>query len=269
MAAEIQAHNERASKVWGSGGAAYEEVSRGILDSIEHSVTRLAPQAGERVLDVATGTGWTARRVATRGAQVVGVDIAADLLDAARGFARAAGLDIEFRLADAERLPFSDGEFDAAISTCGVMFVGKPEAAAAELARVVRPGGRLALTTWLNDGNLFKMFQVMKPYMAPPPSPAPASPFEWGKTERLRELLGKAFDLKFEKAISYYREPGGEGAWNTFSTGYGPVKSLMASLDEARQAELRRDFIRFHDGFPSEIGICVPREYCMTLGVRR
>ena len=113
------------------------------------------------------------------------------------------------------------------------------------------------------------MFQVMRPYMPPPPNPAPPSPFEWGKTDRISELLGRDFDLKFEKGVSNYREPNGEAAWNTFSTGYGPTKALAASLDEKRRAELRRDFIAFHDGFPTELGICVPREYWVTLGVRK
>jgi hypothetical protein len=113
------------------------------------------------------------------------------------------------------------------------------------------------------------MFLVMKPYMAPPPTPAPPSPFEWGKTERIRELLGDDFDLKFENGVSYYREPSGEAAWKTFSTGYGPTKTLAATLDQERRGELRRDFIAFHDGFPTDLGICVPREYWVTLGIRR
>jgi ubiquinone/menaquinone biosynthesis C-methylase UbiE len=130
--------------------------------------------------------------VARRGARVIGADIAADLLMAAADRAKAEGLDIEYQLGDAENLPFEDGAFDAVVSTCGVMFASRPEAAAAELARVCRKGGRIALTTWLSDSNLFKMFQVMKPYMPPPPTPAPPSPFEWGRAERIRELLTSA-----------------------------------------------------------------------------
>ena len=149
------------------------------------------------------------------------------------------------------------------------MFTSRPEVAASELARVCRPGGRIAITAWIPDSNLFKMFQVMKPYMAPPPNPPPPSPFEWGKTARIQELLGGIFDLKFENGVSYYREPSGAAAWDTFSTGYGPTKSLAASLDENRRAELKRDFIAFHDGFSTELGICVPREYWVTIGVRR
>jgi SAM-dependent methyltransferase len=269
MLATIQPHNERAASVWNSGGGDYDNISRGIADSIAHCVLRLDPQPGERILDLATGTGWTSRAVARAGAKVTGVDISGELLAAAAARARAENLDIRYDLGDAERLPYADGEFDAVISTCGVMFASRPESAAAELARVCRNGGRIALTTWLSDSNLFKMFMVMKPYMPPPPTPAPPSPFEWGKTERIGELLGGAFDLKFEKGTSFYREPSGEAAWLTFSNGYGPTKSLASNLDDARRAELRRDFIAFHDGFSTELGICVPREYWITVGVRR
>jgi SAM-dependent methyltransferase len=265
----IQPHNERPAKVWSSGGANYTEVSRGIADSIEHAVLRLNPRAGEKVLDLATGTGWTSRVVARRGATVTGVDIATSLLDAAERQAAAEQLRIRYLQGDAEDLPFDDGSFDAVISKCGVMFASKPEAAATELGRVVRPGGRIALTTWTSDGNLFKMFQVMKAYMPAPPTPAPASPFEWGNTDRIRQLLGDAFELKFERAVSYYREPSAEAAWDTFSTSYGPTKALADSLDPSRREQLRADFIAFHAGFPTSLGICVPREYWLTVGIRK
>jgi SAM-dependent methyltransferase len=264
----VQPHNERPAAVWSSGKQDYNQISRGIADSIEHCVLRLNPQPGERVLDLATGTGWTSRVVARRGATVTGVDIAGDLLEAARANAAAEQLQIEYRRGDAEALPFADGEFDAVVSTCGIMFASRPEAAAAELARVCRKGGRIALTTWLSNGNLFKMFQVMKPYMPPPPSPAPPSPFEWGRPERIRELLGNAFRLRFEEGISYYREPSGEAAWETFSTGYGPTKMLATTLDPERRAALRDEFIALHDGFATELGICMPREYWLTVGER-
>ncbi|MFE1598958.1 class I SAM-dependent methyltransferase [Methylobacterium sp. ID0610] len=269
MSNEIQPHNAKPASIWNSGGGRYNEVSRGIADSIEHCVLRLDPQPGERILDLATGTGWTSRVVARRGARVTGVDIGPDLLAFAAEQARAENLAIDYRLGDAESLPFADGAFDAVISTCGVMFASRPEAAAAELARVCRTGGRIALTTWLADSNLFKMFMVMKPYMPPPPSPAPPSPFEWGRTERITDLLGRDFDLAFEKGVSFYREPSAEAAWETFSTGYGPTKALAASLDADRRADLRRDFIAFHAQFPTPLGICVPREYWVTRGIRR
>jgi SAM-dependent methyltransferase len=269
MSEKIQPHNQRSATVWSSGGAAYERISRGIADSIEHAVVRLNPQPGERILDLATGTGWTSRSVARRGAEVIGADIAADLLAAAREIAAREQLPVRYELADAERLPFEDGQFDAVISTYGVMFSGQPEAAAAEIARVVRPGGRVALTTWLSDSNVFKMFLVMKAYMPAPPQPAPPSPFAWGKAERVSELLGSAFQLGFEEGTSMYREPDGRHAWEAFVNGYGPTRMLAGSLDAERRAALERDFIAFHDGFADELGITVPRGYLVTLGTRR
>lgn len=268
MNGTIEAHNERAATVWSAGGRRYEEVSRGIADAIEHCVLRLNPGPDERVLDLSTGTGWTSRVVARRGAIVTGADIATELLDVARDRALEEGLPIEYVVGDAERLPFEDGEFDAVVSTFGVMFASRPEAAAAELARVCRRGGRIALTTWLSDSTLFRMFQLMKRYMPAPSGPAPRSPFEWGRPERIRELLGHAFQLRFEQGVSYYREPSGEAAWDTFSTGYGPTRTLAASLDPSRRDEFREDFTAFHAAYRTELGICVPRGYWLAVGVR-
>lgn len=267
--ARIQSHNLKPAAVWSSGGAAYDRISAGIADSLEHCVLRLAPAPGERVLDVATGTGWTSRLVARHGASVTGVDIAADLVAAARATAAAERLAIEYHVGDAEALPFDDSAFDAVVSTVGVMFASRPEVAARELARVVRPGGRLALTTWAHDSNVFEMFRVMKAYMPAPPEPAPPSPFEWGRRERLAALLGDAFDLRFESGVSYYREPDAEAAWQTFSTGYGPTRMLAASLPADRREALHRDFVAFHERFATELGVTVPRTYWLTVGRRR
>jgi SAM-dependent methyltransferase len=264
----IQPHNERPAAVWNAGGKDYDEISRGISDSIEHCVLRLNPRPGERILDLSTGTGWTSRVVARRGATVIGVDIASDLLDVARARAHAEMLPIEYRIADAESLPFKNGEFDAVVSTFGIMFASRPEAAAEELARVCRKGGRIALTTWHTDSTVARMFQLMKRYMPPPSGPSPRSPFEWGRTDRIRELLWNAFQLRFEKGTSFYREPSEEAAWETFSKGYGPTKSLAANLNAERREALRTDFIAFHSGFGTELGICVPREYWLTVGLR-
>jgi SAM-dependent methyltransferase len=257
------------SATWSSAGRAYDEISRGIADAIEHCINRLAPEQNARILDVATGTGWTARRLADRDFAVTAVDFAPEVVDAGKALAKARGLDIAFEQGDAEALAYPEASFDAVISTFGVMFVQRPEDAARELARVCRPGGRLALATWTPDGNVFEMFKVMKAFMPKPAGAPPPSPFEWGSPERIGELLGEDFDLTFEKGTSYYREPDGLAAWETFSTGYGPLRALVGKLDETAAEQLKRNFITFHDGFATTLGICVPRDYWIIRGTRR
>lgn len=263
----VQPHNQKAAATWGAGGDGYDKVSESIADSIEHVLNRLDIKPGERVLDLATGTGWTARRIAQKGAKVVGVDIGEGVIEAARHLARQANLDIEFLVGDAEKCDLPSGAFDVITSTCGVMFASRPAEVAAELARLCRKGGRIGLTTWPPAGTIADMFQMMKPYMPPPAVPAPPSPFEWGREERVRELLGSTFDLKFEKGTTVLRLASGETVWNVFREGYGPTKMLYQNTD--RKDDLRRDFIGFHDAHRTDLGIAMPREYLVTIGTRR
>ena len=263
-------HNLKAQSVWNAPGGRYDEISRSIADAIEHAVERLQPRPGERILDLATGTGWASRLVAQRaaGIEVTGADIAERMLEHARSAAATLGLKIEYRHADAENLPFEDGSFDGVVSTFGVMFAGRSEAAASELARVVRKGGRVVLATWTQDSNVFNMFTVMKRFMPPPPQPAPPSPFEWGKRERLAELLGGAFELKIEEGTNQFRYGSGEQAWELWLNHYGPAKSLAASLDDARRHEFKRAMIEWHEGFQGVLGYQQPRHYLITRGIR-
>jgi SAM-dependent methyltransferase len=267
----VQAHNLKAQSVWNSTGGRYDEISHNIADAIEHAVARLQPESGERILDLATGTGWGSRSIARRspGVKVTGADIADAMLDYARGAAAKEELDIDYRHADAESLPFADHSFDGVISTFGVMFVGKPEAAVAELARVVRPGGRIVLATWKHDSNVFQMFGVLKKFMPPPPQPPPPSPFAWGRYERLNELLGADFELEFEEGTNVYRYASGKEGWDLFVNHYGPCKALAATLDDARRAELERDFVAWHETFKKGLGFEQPRQYIITRGRRR
>ncbi|TCZ63196.1 class I SAM-dependent methyltransferase [Roseicella aquatilis] len=263
----IQAHNEKAAATWGSGGAAYDRISECIADAIEHMLNRCEVRPGERALDLATGTGWTARRLARKGAEVTGLDIGAGVIEAAEQLAAAANLRIDFRVGDAEQVELPDAGFDLVTSTFGVMFASRPEAAAAELARLCRPGGRLGLVTWTPTSTIAGVFQVMRPYMPAPPNPAPPSPFEWGREERVRQWLGDAFDLQFETGTTVFRVPSGEAAWELFSTGYGPTRTLLAATD--RKEALKRDFIAFHEAHRTPMGIAMPRDYLVTIGRRR
>jgi SAM-dependent methyltransferase len=265
----IQPHNQRPAAVWSSGGLAYDEISRQIASALDHCARRLDPKPGERILDLATGTGWTSRLLAARGAKVTGIDIAADLIDAAKAIGQSSGLLIDYEIGDAEQLRFADASFDAVVSTFGVMFTVNPEAAAGEIARVCRRGGRIALATWRPDGNVFEMFKVMRTYMPPLSSPPPPSPFAWGYRDRIKELFGPKFDLAFEDGETIYYDRSGEAVWQTFVTGYGPTRALAASLDERRRNDLKRDFMAFHDGFAAPLGIAMPRQYLLTVGIRR
>jgi len=177
--------------------------------------------------------------------------------------------EIDFKVGDAESLEFPDQSFDCVTSTFGVMFVSRPEAAAAELARVTRKGGRLGLVTWLPGSTVEEIFQTMRPYMPAPPASPPPSPFAWGREDRVRELLGDMFDLTFERGATVLRMPDGQVVWDVFVTGYGPTKMLAASLDTERRAALQRDFIAMHEKYRVEAGVAMPREYLVTIGVRK
>jgi len=189
------------------------------------------------------------------------------MLAAAREIAGERRLEIDYRLADAEALPFADGEFDAVISTCGVMFAGNRETAAAELARVCRKGGRLALMTWTPESNAAEMRKVLASFMAPPPSPPPPSPFDWGRPEWLNETLGAAFEFGFETGTLYHRVPDGEAGVEVMATGFGPVKALVESLDDEQRAAAKAGLVAFyeHEG----IGVAMPYDYLITVGTRR
>ena len=267
----VQSHNLKAQSVWNSPASRYNDISRSIADAIEHAVERLQPKSGERILDLATGTGWGSRIIAQRfaGVEVVGADIAEKLLEHARATAAKLGLAIEYRHADAEALPFEDEEFDAVVSTFGVMFAAGPEAVAAELARVVKPGGRVVLATWKPESNVFHMFAVMKKFMPPPAQPAPPSPFEWGKPARLQQLLGAHFDLRFEEGTNHFRYGSGQQAWELWRHHYGPTKSLADSLDSERREELKRAMVTWHETFAHDLGYEQPRDYLITHALRR
>lgn len=264
----VQSHNIAAGVRWGAAGGEYEEISRQIADSIQHAVDRLAPNPGERILDLATGTGWAARILARTGAKVTGVDIAGEKIEAARALADGS---IEFHVGDAEHLDFDDSAFDAVISTCGIQFVTKPEAAAAELARVLRPGGRFVITLWTPESTVAGMFQIFKQFMPPPPDPgsAPPSPFLWGTPERARELLGGPFDLGIERATSFFRATDPADAWRAFRDSYGPSKQLAASLDDTNRRAMEDQFKALHEKHTTDLGVLCPREYLVVRGVKK
>jgi SAM-dependent methyltransferase len=255
---------ERQSVMWGNGP--YQRITETIADIHEAVVERLQPGPDEDMLDLACGTGAVAERAAQRGARVVGVDLAPALIETAKARAGEQGLEIDYRVGDAENLDFPDASFDKVSSTCGIMFTPDHEAVARELARIVRPGGLIALAIWTPTGGLAKMFKVMAPYQ---PSPPPSSPFDWGDEARVGELLGEAFELDLTEHVSTLRIPSGEDYWELFSSSYGPTKTLADGLGD-RRAELQRDWVEFFESTYREGDEIVhTREYLLVLGRRR
>jgi hypothetical protein len=155
------------------------------------------------------------------------------------------------------------------VSTFGVMFASKPEVAAAEVGRVVKPGGRVVLATWKDDGNVANMFGVMKPFMPAPAQPPPPSPFAWGRRERIEELFGASFELEFEEGTNHFRYASGEQAWNLWVNHYGPAKALASNLDDSRRQDFKKALIAWHETFQSPLGYDQPRTYLITRGIKK
>ena len=261
----ILPQNEQSAAVWNSGGRHYDRISRQIADAIEHCVDRLDPQPDETILDLATGTGWTARRVKERESFVTGVDISATAITTAWELDPQG--EILFQIGDAESLALATASFDAVISTFGVMFCNDSESAAKEIARVCRPGGRMALAIWDATGGVYDMFRMISRYQSKKSSSG-SSPFDWSDEQRLHQLFGRHFDLSVERAVSYYRERTPEEAWLAFSKGYGPLKMLLANLNSDSAKALQEEFIAFHEEYRTPLGILVPRPYLIVSGTR-
>ena len=265
----VQEHNKQTAGLWNKGGRDYDFLSFGIADALAHTTQALWPMPNEKVLDIATGTGWTARNAGYYGAQVTGVDIADELLAAATQLSAHMTPTIEFKHGDAEALPFSDGEFDCVISTFGIMFAGNHDTSAAELARVCKQDGRIALATWEPGQNSFieRMFNVVAKHSGAPIPQKP--PTNWGVPDYVSDLLGQSFDLKFSNEVSTILAPDGEQLWNKFHQGFGPVRLLAERLNREQLAMFREDYINLHEEYRNDRGLKIDRKYLLTTGTRK
>jgi SAM-dependent methyltransferase len=201
---------------------------------------------GQRVLDVAAGTGSVAVPAARAGAEVVASDLTPELLDVGRRATGNTELAIEWREADAEALPFGDAEFDRVLSCLGVMFAPHHQAGADELVRVCRPGGTIGLLSWTPTGFIGQMFATMKPYVPPPP-PGVQPPPLWGSAEHVRELLGdRVEDVQTHVqalTVEFFGTP--EAFRDYFKSNYGPTIVAYRGIadDPDRTAALDRDLV--------------------------
>jgi SAM-dependent methyltransferase len=196
------------------------------------------------------------------------VDIAPALIEGAQRIAREQGVQIDYHIGDAENLPCEDGSFDVVVSSLGSMFAPDHQAVARELARVCRPGGRLGLAHWSDERGVIDMFKVMAQFQPPLPVGA-GSPFQWGNPTYVTQLLGSAFELRFETGDAPQRGESGEEVWQLFSVWYGPTKTLAENLPPERREELHNALVNFFETYRAADGICQPRPYLIALGTRR
>lgn len=255
-----EALKERQSVIWGNGP--FDEIAATIEDLHESVVDALDGGPGDVALDLGCGTGRVAELLAERGATVTGVDLAPALVETAKERANRRGLAIDYRVGDCENLTgIDDATFDAVGSSVGIMFSPDHEAAARELARVTKPGGRIALANWMPGPGAQDLFKIMAPFQ---PAPPHSSPFVWGDEQQVRGLLGNDFELWFDTKTSIVSYESGEAYWQHMSQNYGPTRSLYEALGE-RGEELRGSWIEFFGRSP----VAHQRPYLLVTGRRR
>jgi SAM-dependent methyltransferase len=243
---------------WGEG--TYERLAELLAPIHDELVERLAPTSGDRFLDVATGTGAVAIRAVRAGAAVTACDLAPAMIEKARS---AAGSEaIVFDVADAQSLPYEDGSFDVVASAFGVIFAPEPTAAAAELARVCRPGGRLGLTTWVPNEEVAAIYEPFTGRSTFPPD-------SWGEANSLERLLGDSFGLEVERHTWWVTGRNGADVWRLYSTSAPPLKALLESLPEERRPALRNAFVDLYERYRDSEGVRYPNDYLLVVGTRR
>lgn len=209
----------------------------------EEFVNLVGVSGGRRLLDIACGTGNTAIPAARLGAVVTGIDIATNLLEQARARAAEEGLTAEFDEGDAEALPYADSTFDIVQTMFGAMFAPRPELVASEMARVLKPGGRVAMGNWNPESFSAAMFKVGSRHVPPPPGVLP--PVLWGDAKTVTARLDPYFTGIETKIIpiDFDMPMNAAGAVSFFKTYFGPTKMAFSRLDEAGQAALESDLI--------------------------
>jgi ubiquinone/menaquinone biosynthesis C-methylase UbiE len=251
------------SEVWSAG--TYERLAARFAPVQDHLVNLLAIAPGERVLDLATGTGEVAIRMAQRGAVVTGIDVAEPMLVKARERAKREGVAIAFDLGDVEYLPYEDSSFEAVVSNFGLIFAPDHANVAAELARVAASRARLGFTAWKPNpklGELYRRF-TEEPIQG-------REAYEWGREDHVEDMLGEDFELEFEDGTLWLEADSGEDIWKLFSESAPPVIALVKRLDGQRAAEFHQAFVELYESYRTpEGGVRAPRRYLLVLGSRK
>ncbi len=274
IATETQTSNEldqlkaRLKATWMTGN--YDVFSRFMEQGAVEFFKRLPVKPGTRLLDVGCGAGQLALIAARAGAHVTGCDIATNWLENAQARADAEGLKITFEEGDAESLPYRDGQFDVVASLIGAMFAPRPDLVAAELTRVCRPGGTIAMANWTPNGFIGQMFKTISGHLAPSGMP---SPVLWGDESTVRDRLRAGIaDLKFELHRYHFVYPFSPSeVVDFFRTNYGPMTRAFAGLDLNGQENLRNQLIVLwsgHNQAADDTSTRVEAEYLEVLATR-
>src|SRR3954449_5094031 len=265
---DLAAVKERQQQAWASGD--FSVVASRIVLTAEQLCDSADLHAGWRVLDVATGSGNAAIAAARHGCTAVGIDYVPSLLERGRERAAAEGLAVELIEGDAEALPFADASFDAVMSVFGSMFAPNHAQAAAELLRVCRPGGTIALASWTPDGFIGELFRTVAAHVPPPPGVP--SPMLWGTEEHLYRLLGDHVEGLTTRERSFtFRFTSPEEFVTFFRLWYGPTLKAFAALNDIASDALESDLIELAAQVDRLGGdaVAIPATYLEALATRR
>ncbi len=250
-------------ELWGIG--AYERLVARLTPVHERLVEQLGLRPGERVLDLATGTGAVAIRAARAGAAVTSLDLAEPMLAKARAAADEARVGVQFDLGDVEHLPYDDSSFDVVASAFGFVFAPDHANVADELRRVTRRGGRIGFTAWKPNPKLNELYRR---FTHEPLEGREA--YEWGREDHVEDMLAEQFELEFEDGTLWLEADSGEEVWELFSTSAPPVMALIRRLEPGRVEEFHRALVDLYEGYRAPEGeIRAPRRYLLVLGTRR
>ena len=265
--ADLDQLKVRLKSTWMTGD--YDVFARYMEKDAEVFYQRLGIQPGARLLDVGCGAGQLALIAARAGAVVTGCDIATNWLERARTRAAAEGLNVTFEEGDAEALPYEDAQFDAVTSVFGAMFAPRPELVAAELVRVCRPGGIIAMANWTPTGFIGQMFKIIAKHIAPSGMPSPAL---WGDEATVSARLGNGIAaLKLTPRLYRFEYPfPPDAVVEFFRANYGPMTRAFASLDAGGQKSLRSELVRLWSEHNTATGdtTLVAAEYLEVVATR-
>jgi ubiquinone/menaquinone biosynthesis C-methylase UbiE len=264
--AEPAEAQQQARQLWSSGD--YPSAMHVIANVGPRVVEAAGVSGDDLVLDVACGSGNATIPAAKTGARTTGLDITPELLEAGRKNAAEAGVEIEWIEGDAQDLPFDDASFDAVLSVFGCMFAPDHRKTAAELARVLKPGGRMAVATWRPEGNVARMFSTIASHLPPPPEGFKPPPL-WGTDEHVREIFeGTGIELELEPTTVEFTAESPDAYFAEMERDLPPIVAARAGLEpQGKWEPLRDDLLRlYRESNESDTGFAAPQEYLIIKG---